>query len=115
PIPIATFRSSGRFFSSASLYLIASCGSLDPSTFTPTDAGEHSACAVTFASQCALQSALICGGFISPVHLGAVIVAEHPPLHVPLHEADAFSLQVPPQLPLQLPWIVASHLPSQVP
>ena len=83
-----------------------------------TAAGLHSAFAFapSLASHFALQSALICGGFISPVHLGAVIVAEQPPLHVPLHEAAALNLQLPPQLPLhRAPPTCASHLPSQVP
>src|SRR5580700_4766866 len=115
PTPSAILRMRGRFFSRAFLYVAAAVASVEPSTFTPISAGVHSAFAWTFASQCALQSALICGGLISPVHFGACICTEQLPLHVPLHEALAFIEQPPVQLPLQVPSMCASHYPSHVP
>jgi hypothetical protein len=53
----------------------------------------------------ALQSALISGGFTSPVHFGSLNSAEHLPVQVPSHFADAFILQLPPHWPLHSPWI----------
>src|SRR5687767_2900497 len=94
----------------------ASCASPAPVITRPTCAGVHSIFADTFVSQCALQSALISGGFTSPVHFGSLNSAVHLPVHVPSHFASALSSQLPPHLPLHSPLKVPPwHLPSQLP
>src|SRR5262245_32242283 len=105
----------GRFFSSAAWYFAATAASAAPSMRSTTLAGLHCSLPFTCASQCALHSALISGGFTSPEHFGAFISAVHEPLHVPSHFALAFSSHVPPHLPLHSPLAFASHLPSHVP
>src|SRR5438874_1241650 len=105
-MPSATFTMSGRSFSIAVLSFAASAAS-PPLIDTPMCAGVHSTFASAFALQCALHSALICGGFTSPVHFGAFISTSQPPEHVPLHCAFALSWQ--------LPWQFALQVPSQLP
>jgi hypothetical protein len=39
------------------------------------------------------------------VHFGSLNSAEHLPVQVPSHFADAFILQLPPHWPLHSPWI----------
>ena len=115
-MPIATLRTSGRFFSSVALRFSNAFASAAPVAAKPTWAGVHSILAETLESQCALQSALIFGGVTSPVHFGAFISTVHLPVQVPSHLAEALSLQSPPHLPLHSPWTLPpSHLPSQVP
>src|SRR5688572_13563069 len=116
PMPMAILKTSGRFFSSVALRSLAAFASAAPAIVMPTCAGVHSILPAMSASQFALQSALISGGFTSPVHFGSLNSAEQPPVHVPSHFASAFIWHEPPHLPLHSPLTVPpSHLPSQVP
>src|SRR4051812_21469192 len=94
PMPIATLRIAGRCFSTVTLNCSATFASAAPVTRSATIAGVHSALACTSMLQCALQSALISGGFTSPVHLGSLNSALHLPVQVPSHLADALILQL---------------------
>src|SRR5258708_11044905 len=115
PMPMATVRTPGRFFSIAAWNFAATAASAAPTMRTARCGGVHSAWACTLASHLALHSALICGGSTLPVHLGAVIATEQLPVHVPLQVALPVSLQLPPHLPLQTACTLPEHLPSQVP
>ena len=53
-------------------------------------AGTHSTLALSCASQLALQSALILGGFTSPLHFGSSSSTLQPPEHSPLQSALPF-------------------------
>src|SRR5262245_34412011 len=115
-MPMLTLSSAGRFFSIAPRSLAAAAASAAASTFANTCAGVHSSFALTSASQFALHSALISGGFTVPVHFGSLNSTEQPPVQVPSHSALAFMVQLPLHSPLhsplQLPLALPSHLPS---
>src|SRR5262245_9257548 len=105
-MPSVTFRIAGRSLARTAFSLAAAWASAAPSILATTLAGRHSSLPFASASQLALHSALISGGFTLPLHFGAFIstshLPEHSPSHLPLACAVQLALQEPLQLPLQL-------------